>query len=98
MAAIQRTGDEKRSPAQPFAVGCLLAIPGFFGGGMIAVGIGKIVDGLTRCQPAEGWPVCNTPAYLLVGAVAGAILLPSVVVWLMLRRKGARTTGNSDRS
>ena len=97
MAANQRAGDEKRSPAQPLAVGCLMAIPGFFGGGMIAVGIGKIVDGFSRCQPADGLPICNM-LFLPVGAVAGAILLPSAVMWLMVRRKGGRTMGNSDRS
>ena len=78
---------EPRKGAQPFAVGCLLAIPGFFGGGMIAVGIAKLVGGVTQCQPPEGLPACHTFEYLLVGAVIGLVLLPSVVVW-RLRRGG----------
>jgi hypothetical protein len=89
MAAARRTG----SP--PLAVGCLLAIPGFFGGGMIAVGVGMMVDGLTRCVAPPELPVCNTFVYMLTGGLIGVVLLPGVAIWLMRRR---RPGGNSDRS
>jgi hypothetical protein len=67
-------------------VGCLLSIPGFFGGGMIGMAIAKMVDGVTGCVPPEGgWPACNGGLYLLVGALIGFVLLPGVVVWRLRR-------------
>jgi hypothetical protein len=67
-------------------VGCLTLVAGFFGGGMIALLIAKVV-GVAQSCPAEaetGAP-CNWYSYLVVGAIAGAILLPSVAVWRMRR-------------
>lgn len=73
-----------------------MAIPGFFGGGMIAVAIGRFVGTLTRCVPPEGFPACHTYKYLLVGGLTGLVLLPSVVLWRL--RRSARATRNSERS
>ncbi|HEU4641320.1 MAG TPA: hypothetical protein VFS44_02615 [Gemmatimonadaceae bacterium] len=87
---------ERVRGARPFALGCLLMIPGFFGGGMIAVGVAKIVGALRRCTPPDGFPACDTPTYLWVGALIGLVLLPSVVVWRLRRGDGA--TRNSERS
>lgn len=80
----------------PVAVGCLLAIPGFFGGGMIAVGVGKLVDAFTRCVPAEDVPACNWFDYWLVGSLIGLVVLPGVALWMLRRRRPADRA--SDRS
>lgn len=73
-----------------------MAVPGFFGGGMIAVAIGRLVESITGCTPPEGLPACHTGLYLLVGGLTGLVLLPSVVLWRMRGRSS--TTRNSERS
>ncbi len=62
-----------------------MAIPGFFGGGMIAVALGRLVESVTACTPLDGLPACHTGVYLLVGGLTGLVLLPSVVLWRLLR-------------
>ena len=72
-------------------VGCLTFIVGFFGGGMMAVLVGKGVDLVTGCTPSEGLPTCITWAwYALAGGAIGAIGLPAVVL-TRLRRSDAAT-------
>ena len=94
--------EEERKDAGPIrggraaGIGCLMAIPGFFGGGMIAVAAGRLVESVTSCTPPDGLPACHTGAYLLVGGLTGLVLLPTVVLWRMYR--GKRTTRNSERS
>ncbi len=78
------------------AIGCLMAISGFFGGGMIAVAIGRVVGQLRRCEPAAGLPACNHVEFLIVGAAIGAVLLPSVVLWRL--RRSSVAGGQSERS
>jgi hypothetical protein len=70
-------------------VGCLTLIVGFFGGGMIAMLVGKIADGVTGCVPPEGLPVCTWWRYWWSGALLGGVLLPAVAVWRM--RRGRRS-------
>ena len=74
-------------------VGCLTLVVGFFGGGMISVLIGKVVDGVTGCRPAEGLPVCAWWRYVLIGGGIGAVLLP--VMALLRLRQGRRSSGDS---
>jgi hypothetical protein len=70
-------------------VGCLTAMVGFFGGGMIAVLVGVVVDLVRRCKPPEGLPVCgNWAIYAGVGGLVGAIILPTVAI-IRLRRSDA---------
>lgn len=73
-----------------FGIGCLTAIAGFWGGGMIAVLIAKLVGALTKCaaEPETGAP-CNWFTYAVFGAITGLIVLPSIAIWL-LRRGRAR--------
>jgi hypothetical protein len=78
----------ERSQLAPYGVGCLLSIPGFFGGGMVAVGIAKLVGEVTQCKPPEGLPACNTFQYLLAGGLIGLVVLPGIVVWRMRRARG----------
>ena len=68
-------------------VGCVTIVGGFFGGGMIAVLIAKIVGWVTRCRPDPGLPACNWHIYMLVGALVGVITLPGVVFWRLSSRK-----------
>lgn len=71
-------------------VGCLTLVVGFFGGGMIALLLGRVYDVLSRCSPAEGLPVCgNWAMYAVIGGVVGAILLPTVVFIKLLRADAA---------
>jgi len=68
------------------AAGCLLLPAGFFGGGMIGVGIATIVGELRRCPAPDGLPACNTIEYMLAGGIVGALVLVAVVQWRMGRR------------
>jgi hypothetical protein len=69
-------------------VGCLTFVTGFFGGGMMAVLVGKVVDALHRCTPAEGLPTCGRwELYALTGGAFGAIFLPTVVLIKLGRKK-----------
>ena len=68
-------------------VGCLTLLIGFFGGGMIAMMVGKVVDGINGCKPADGTPVCEWWKYFYTGAVAGAVLLPSVALYRLRRAR-----------
>ena len=76
-------------------VGCLTMFVGFFGGGMIAVLLGRGVDVATRCTAAEGLPICgNWAMYVVVGGLVGMIGLPAVVLAKLLRRdRAARDSG-----
>ena len=70
-------------------VGCVSAIVGLFGGGMIAVLIAKIVGGLSRCAAeAETGAPCNWTSYWTYGARIGLIVVPIVSIWLF--RRGRR--------
>ena len=75
-------------------VGCLTFIVGLFGGGMIAMLVGKVVDGVTGCKPADGTPVCDWWKYFYTGALVGAVLLPSVAVHRL--RRGRQNDSNSN--
>lgn len=96
MAETERSGAGGAERARSVGIGCLMAVPGFFGGGMIAVAVGRLVETMTGCTPPEGLPACHTGLYLLVGGLTGLVLLPSVVLWRMHR--GSPTTRNSERS
>ena len=79
-----------------FAIGCLMALPGFFGGGMVGALVAKIVGSFTGCPPPEGVPACDLGTYVAPGAVIGLVLLPSLVLWRL--RRSAGHPGNSARS
>ena len=66
--------------ARNVGVGCVTTVAGFFGGGMIAVFIGKVVGSVRGCRPPEGLPACNWWVYAGIGAVLGALTLPGVVL------------------
>ena len=76
-------------------VGCLTFFGGFFGGGMIAAFVAKVVGGLQRCRPENDLPACNLWSYVVPGALIGAVLLPTVAIW---RLRGSRRNDDARRS
>ena len=63
-------------------VGCVTAIAGLFGGGMVAVLIAKIVGAIQKCpaNPDTGAP-CAWSLYWTWGARIGLIGLPALAIW-----------------
>ena len=53
---------------------------------MVAVLIGKIVEGVRGVPSCEGLPLCNWHVYAAVGAVVGATSLPLLVLTRIRRR------------
>ncbi len=72
--------------ARNLGVGCLTAVSGCFGGGMIAVLIAKMVGSAQGCEPAAGVPACNWPVYAVIGMGVGLVLLPTLVLWRLNRK------------
>ena len=64
---------------------------GFFGGGMIAVLLAKIVGGLRGCVPPEGLPACYTFEFWYPGAFIGLLGLPALALYRL--RKGRKAAG-----
>jgi len=70
-----------------FGLGCFTFVIGGFSGGMVAVLLGQIIDGLRKAPGCEGLPVCNWHLYVGVGGLIGALSLPSLVL-RRLTKKG----------
>jgi len=85
---------ERRSTAAYVGVGCLTTIVGFFGGGMIALLVGLVVEGIKGCKPEEGLPLCNWHLYYFPGGLVGMILLPTIAIWRL--RSGERAARAQD--
>ena len=80
---------------QYLGVGCLSAVIGLVGGGMIAVLIAKIVGAIGKCAPdKETGAPCSWTDYWTWGARIGLVLVPIVSIWLF--RRGRRRAMNSD--
>ena len=75
--------------ARNIGVGCFTTFIGFWSGGMIAVLIGKVVEGIRGAPSCDGLPLCNWNVYAAVGALIGAVSLP-VLVLTRLRRRDVR--------
>ena len=75
--------------ARNIGVGCFTTFIGFWSGGMIAVLIGKVVEGIRGSPSCDGLPLCNWNVYAAVGAIVGAITLP-VLALMRLRRRDVR--------
>ena len=67
--------------------GCFSAVAGFFGGGMIAVLVAKIVGSVQGCQPTDGIPACNWGEYAAVGMIAGVVILPLISIMRLSSRR-----------
>ena len=75
--------------ARNIGVGCFTTFIGLWSGAMVAVLIGKIVEGIRGAPSCEGLPMCNWNVYAAAGAVVGAVSLP-VLVLARLRRRDVR--------
>lgn len=73
-----------------------MAIPGFFGGGMIGALVAMGAGGARGCVPPDGFPACNLWAFVVPASVIGIVLLPSMILWRLRRVSG--NTQNSARS
>ena len=77
-----------RVPAGAYiGAGCFSAVAGFFGGGMIAVLVAKVVGSVRGCQPPEGLPACDWGHYAIVGMIAGVVILPLVSITRLKSRR-----------
>lgn len=85
----EQGGEVEDRTARNIGVGCFTTFVGFWSGGMTAVLIGKIVEGVRGAQACEGLPICNWPVYAAVGALVGAVTLPLLVL-SRLRRTDVR--------
>jgi hypothetical protein len=75
--------------ARNIGVGCFTTFIGLWSGGMIAVLIGKVVEGIRGAPSCDGLPLWNWNLYAAVGALIGAVTLP-VLVLRRLRRRDVR--------
>lgn len=67
-------------------VGCLTAVVGLAGGGMIAVLIAKVVGAIRGCVPdAETGAPCAWTTFWAWGALIGVIAVPTIAIWRMKR-------------
>jgi hypothetical protein len=100
MAADPTGGQEPRVPPSDsklsyVGVGCVGAVVGLVGGGMIAVMIAKVVGGLTSCTAAaESGAPCNWTDYWTWGARIGLIVVPVISIYLL--RRGRLRSQNSE--
>ena len=76
---------EGRGGAAYVGVGCFTTIAGFFGGGMIALLVGLIVEGIKGCKPPEGLPICDWHLYYFPGGLIGMVFLPAIAIWRLRR-------------
>ncbi|MCC7053493.1 MAG: hypothetical protein IT355_09505 [Gemmatimonadaceae bacterium] len=76
-------------------VGCFTTFIGFFGGGMIAVLLSKIVAQYLREPQCEGLPTCNWLTWAARGGVVGMIILPTISVWRLKRGDAAHDRSRS---
>ncbi len=70
-------------------VGCVTAVVGLMGGGMLAVGVAKIVGAFTHCTEGTQGEPCRWTDYWTWGARIGLFLLPAIALtrlWLGRRR------------
>lgn len=75
-------------------VGCITTVSGFFGGGMIAVLIAKVVGAAQSCTPdKETGAPCNWFSFAVVGALIGLVVFPTVAI-LLLRRSRNKHRNN----
>ena len=74
--------------ARNLGIGCFSTCIGMWSGGMVAVLMGKLIEGARGSPTCEGLPICNWYVYAALGAAMGAVSLP-VLVLRRLRRRGA---------
>lgn len=74
-------------------VGCFSLFVGTWSGAMVAVLLGKVIEGARRAPSCEGLPTCNWYVYAGVGALVGAVSLPALVFWRLRRGSASPSNG-----
>jgi hypothetical protein len=76
-------------------VGCLSAVIGLAGGGMLGVLVARIVSAVQRCT-VEGDPraPCDWSTYWTWGARIGLLLVPAISIWRLRRARAASRATN----
>lgn len=85
-SATDAANEEAIQFGRKFGLGCFSFVIGAFSGGMVAVLVGKVVEGFRRSPSCEGLPICNWYVYVGVGALIGSITLPVLVLNRLRRR------------
>jgi len=62
-----------------------MMVAGFFSGAMVAVLVARFVSWGTHCRYDAELPACNWPQYAGIGGLIGAVTLPALVFWQILR-------------
>lgn len=81
------TPDDTVAWGRRVGLGCFTFFVGGWSGGMVAVLLGKLIEGARKSPSCDGLPTCNWYVYAGIGAVLGALSLPILV----LRRLRQRT-------
>jgi hypothetical protein len=84
--AAGATGADDGPGANRVAVGCLMAVAGFFSGAMVAVLIARFYSSATHCQYDAELPACNWQSFAGIGGAIGLVTLPVLVLWRLRRR------------
>jgi hypothetical protein len=58
----------------------MMAIPGFFAGGMIGAAVAKIVGTVRGCTPPQGFPACDIWSFVLPAGIIGSLSLAAAIV------------------
>ena len=75
---------------QTVAVGCLMAVAGFFAAAMVGVLLGRWIGSARGCVAGEGLPACDWQWFFFGAGIVGAVTLPFFTL-RALRRSRART-------
>jgi hypothetical protein len=68
----------------------LLAIPGFFAGGMIGAAVAKIVGAVRGCTPPQGFPACDIWSFVLPCGIIGGLSLATAIVLRLRPDRGVK--------
>jgi hypothetical protein len=85
--------EETNALGRRIGVGCFSLFVGTWSGAMVAVLIGKAVEGARRAPGCEGLPTCNWYVYAGIGAAVGAVSLPALVFWRLRRDPAPPSNG-----
>ena len=71
-------------------VGCMTGVVGFFGTGMLAILLAKVIGYSHGCAvEAETGAPCNWFTYAIRGGLLGMVLLPTFIIWRMRKSRAA---------
>lgn len=96
----QAGGSSDQTPYQAnvVAIGCLMAVAGFFSGGMIAVLVGRFYSWASHCPFNAQLPACNWQVFAGVGGLIGFVTLPALVLLRLRRPTDGRPLGRTEQA